>query len=1059
MKTFSSGIDSKLNATTGTEPILVVGIQWANGDETLYSDRKVAGEDYPYPKVLAIGNFDTSMAVKGTSDSLNAHVQLDDTDNSLKEISKNIDIHKTPVRIYLLFNGMQLSEKVLLFDGELVTPVKWNESDRTLSFDILSKLEGRVVGFSMEEGDFPDIPEEALGKAWPLVFGEVCHIPTVKVRAPRQGYLLNGLGIHDWTLEIRLCQAQKIRCPLTHTKNEYIDRQAHSEEVCYKIYTSFKAQALCMATALNPTHDERWVQAKTAEKQCRLDRHAEICHLKLMLTDQVLNENPTVDIFNGVEFPQGETLTLYVDGAAIQGSFSGNTFTITERQHSKFNDWEPYECEGQGRRRYQSILMPSDGTRTRKFREAASQEVFDNWSQGNKSKPLNWSVFSGTESSIKWSGDTLRACDEVWSRDIGPVGGVVDSWKAFLDMDGESFDWHPPGSDVFLSTEAESIFVVSLIPGVVTGVAAYKTLPNGKKLLTTVPAYYYEVQTVDYGAYNVVEIHMERDLNLLDEDFDSQLYVSFISEVGPNVADVITWLAEQYTDLDIDAASFASVKTDLANYPCNMYLLDRPNVYQLIQDIARQGRCGIFVRNNTLFLRYLSKEPTPVLELTASDILYGSFEEYLSDSSDIFTHHLISYTKAGAELDGEDNNYKIDLKYNVEKYGASNKETSYYTQNTYSTILKSATFWLIRESNSWRMIKFKLPMKYMALDIMDCITLNFPEFSSGSVKCIITEIDYSSKDYTITVECWTPIRSGENEEYFWAWPADKTPLKTWPLPGDDDNSNGYNSDMRPPEDHLLAGGFHTGDHREMSLGDKHPSDLDDVFPGVVCLVSDELDYDLAFEEAPELKAWNRAKSNLASQQEQAIAGGGGGGSGSDDDGDDEEDDEDSEDEENKETCGKPSSGACGWCVKILWHQSTSQGTAAAHGRGPCGGPCHCVGGCPSCTGNFWTVERTYTSLAGAIAFARANPKHGDWWECMEKGVYKDPSITQGRSVDANTGRPCQKVTDEDAVLEPNVQTNGMVDNAHVNDSDDPYWTNPNIPSEGAGVGTPSGELG
>jgi hypothetical protein len=1054
MKSFSSGIDSKLNSPTGTEPVLVVGVQWGEGDETLYSDRKIAGADYPYPKILSIGNFDTSMTVRGTSDSLNAKIVLDDTDGSLKTISKTLDIHKSRVKIYLMFNGMSLSEKVLLFDGELVTPVEWGEGDRTLSFDVLSKLEGRTVGFSMEEGDFPDIPEEALGQAWPLVFGEVCHIPAVKVRAPRQGYLMGGVGIHDWTLNIRLCQAQKIRCPLTSTMNEYVDRGADTKVLCYKLYTSFKAQKLCLDESLNPTHSERWVQAKTAEKQCRLDRHAEICHLKLMLDDQLAHEATTVDIFNGSEFPQDETLTLYIDGAAIKGTFSGNTFTINERQHSQLADWVPYECKGQGRRRFQSILMPSDGTRQRLLDDGS----FDNWR--GSGAPGVYSTHSGSESSIKWTGDTLRACDAVWSRDVGPTGGTVDSWKVYNDMDGESFDWHPPGTDVFLSTEAESIYVVSLMPGVVTGVAAYKTLPNGKQLLTVVPTDYYEVETVDYGTYQVVEIHMEKDLNLLDDNFESQLYVSFVSEIGPNIADVITWLVEQYTDLSIDTDSFASVKLDMEKYPCNMFILDRPNVYSLIQDIAYQGRCSIYVRDKTIFLVYLSKEPTPVLQLSASDILHNSFEESLSASADIYTHHLIKYIKSGADINGGDNEFTIDLKYNVEKYGDHEKDTDYFSQNTYSTILKSATFWLIREANSWRMLKFKVPMKYMTLDVTDCITLDFPQFLSSSIKCIITKVDYSSKDYTIEIECWTPIRSGESDEYYWAWPADKPGLREWPLYGDTNGSNGYNSIMKPPAGHLLAGGFHTDDNREMSLGDKHPSDLDDVTPSVLCLVSDELN-DLAFEESVELKAWKRAKSNLLSHQEEAqslprttasIAD-------DEDDGDDEEDSEDSDDDKSaSDKCCDNDTGACAWCVEILMHTSEGQGTNLNTFKG-CGGPCGCQGGCPSCYGTFYWKRRTYSSYAGALAYARANPVHGDHWDCMETGVSTPPSIRNCRAVDANTGRPCTQTADSDAALEPNVPTNGMIDNAHVSDADDPYWTNPNIPSVGAGVGTPSGDLG
>ena len=45
-----------------------------------------------------------------------------------------------------------------------------------------TKIEDVEAGFSMEEGDFPLIPPDALGKAWPLAFGSVCDIQAVQVR-------------------------------------------------------------------------------------------------------------------------------------------------------------------------------------------------------------------------------------------------------------------------------------------------------------------------------------------------------------------------------------------------------------------------------------------------------------------------------------------------------------------------------------------------------------------------------------------------------------------------------------------------------------------------------------------------------------------------------------------------------------------------------------------------------------------------------------------------------------------------------------------------------------
>jgi len=69
----------------------------------------------------------------------------------------------------------------------------------------------------MEEGDFASVPEEALGKVWPLVFGEVCNMQAVQVRAPLRGVITHGEGVHDFTIPDRICQLCHIQCASVST--------------------------------------------------------------------------------------------------------------------------------------------------------------------------------------------------------------------------------------------------------------------------------------------------------------------------------------------------------------------------------------------------------------------------------------------------------------------------------------------------------------------------------------------------------------------------------------------------------------------------------------------------------------------------------------------------------------------------------------------------------------------------------------------------------------------------------------------------------------------------
>jgi hypothetical protein len=360
------------------------------------------------------------------------------------------------------------------------------------------------------------------------------------------------------------------------------------------------------------------------------------------------------------------------------------------------------------------------------------------------------------------------------------------------------------------------------------------------------------------------------------------------------------------------------------------------------------------------------------------------------------TTHKITWQKAGARVRNEDPlDYKIILKYNVEKYGTSTQDWHYYSQNTYSTILKSATFWLIRKSISWKKLEFDLPIKHIDLDVNDAIMVDVAQFSGAPVKCVIESTQYNPDDNTISLVVWTPIRAGETEPYFWAWPSQQSAYAVWPLAGDANGGGGYTFDVTPPTGHVLLGGAHREDQTEITTGDRHPSDLDDVFPTVTCMVSDLIDFD---EEPPEIVALQVAQSSSRESMDQTAGGGGGGDDGKDDSGG---------------QCGFPEGGGCGYMVFITYHRSTSQGQNTAGDPTGCGGPCACLGGCPSCTGPSWVTCHTFGSAWGAQALGDYHASKGkainETWGCQESSVLVTSQVRAGRTTDEVTGQECGPV--------------------------------------------------
>jgi hypothetical protein len=202
------------------------------------------------------------------------------------------------------------------------------------------------------------------------------------------------------------------------------------------------------------------------------------------------------------------------------------------------------------------------------------------------------------------------------------------------------------------------------------------------------------------------------------------------------------------------------------------------------------------------------------------------------------------------------------------------------------------------------------------------------------------------------------------------------------LSGDNNGGGGYNFEVRPPENHLLLGGAHRDDQLIISSGDLHPSDLDDVLPIVECELSDYLNFN---EKTPEIIAKEIAQSAARANIENNMSGGGNPGGAS-------------HSKEEIEECGKTAAG-CNYKVEVTWHQSQAQGKATFAAGGPstptngvCGGPCDCVGGCPSCFGATWKVCHSFGSPWSASSFASymlstyGKSTSKSYWNCNETAV-------------------------------------------------------------------------
>lgn len=200
MRNISATSLAKLQETKGVEPVLIIKIKWkSNGQYYYYSDRTFI-EPSIEGKIISFGDIDNVTKVSGSGQVQSINVILDDTNGELKRIIDTVDIHKVDATVLQWFTGISFNDAFTIFSGVVSSPIIWKEGDRTLSFDIVTKLEDNEVGFSPEEGQFPVVPHELIGKAWPLGFGFNYRVPAIQLNKPITGTTVDPIAYPDPTL-------------------------------------------------------------------------------------------------------------------------------------------------------------------------------------------------------------------------------------------------------------------------------------------------------------------------------------------------------------------------------------------------------------------------------------------------------------------------------------------------------------------------------------------------------------------------------------------------------------------------------------------------------------------------------------------------------------------------------------------------------------------------------------------------------------------------------------------------------------------------------------------
>jgi len=795
MRTISAGGLAKLAQQKGTEPIVIIEVDWGGSAPVSYADRTIGAIK---GKIIQLGDLDNVIDILNSNSSQSLEVVLDDTDGAIKGIMDTQDIHQRTVRVYQWFDGLALSDKFLLFAGKLSSPVLWSEADRTVKFTVVSQLEDKEFGFSAEEGQFPFIPKDMVGKPWPVIFGKCLDVPALQVNKAVSGSTLCGLGIisgkelhgqigiggQDCGLGMSIAMMSAQISFLNITSAAWEDEDPVKSLQLFDQANAIRAQ---MAASAGSQNDQ---QACASNLRTRKMEEAE---------EQGLGCNP-VRILGGEDFPQNTPITLNINGGLFTGVMANDSFTISTRQHLE-ND-------------------------------AKAESIFSGVEESQCETPTANQNFDFSMEVPPGKGDLGGST----IRREGIIICTINAKSRPATPQVAQHFWADAGSRVVLHSDEPITYIVSITPGTVLAVKAFKTL-NSERKLVNVPNDLWYVETKTYGTITAVQVVVRKPLStIVDQGWDDDLYITFESTIGPNTVDIMEYIIDNWTDLGWDTASFNAVKAKLVNKPMNFPVLERKNTLEILNEMAYQACCALWLSNGIFFIKYLAEEPTSDQTITVADIESGSVEVGLTPTEDIVTSWVITWWLSYAAEEPE----KILLKHNVNKYGTKKGEYEFYCYNQPDIIYKNATFWMIRKAHTFKKLRFKGFLNLLKLETYDTITLNLPSYvAAGNVKGVVEQASYDSESNTMQFEVWVPVEVGTMTKLDEAWPASLAASFQFPTAHDVANGHaggagigigaigelpiGY-TDGLPDGGTVIVGGPNVAFRQKADWGDRTPSD-------------------------------------------------------------------------------------------------------------------------------------------------------------------------------------------------------------------------------------------
>ena len=487
-------------------------------------------------------------------------------------------------------------------------------------------------------------------------------------------------------------------------------------------------------------------------------------------------------VVNGTEFVQDTAIEIMVGNIIYGGSFSGNVFTVTDKNkpyHTNIaladrvildEHYDDPRCiwlatDDRIAGLYCLVNHPTRGY-------MCNYCVAQNGNQAFFKRP--WRVNDTLDDVILNSDHTIEETAPVpraeWSvtfkYETNVMWGVTPTEEIpfLINWSVISKNWVlDAGTPVKMRLEYAELYVANLLPSnAIVSVYAWRTTDEEGRIFSPVPTPYYTVNLSDTLCdHTPTTIALDKVLSEMDEGWEDGLYVTVQSTKGTNVANIIKYIIETYTDLTIDSTTYNSVRPKVGNFRANFALLDTQDAIRVCEDIAWQSRMAILIRGGIVYFKYLSEDAAAVITLQEDDVELKTLTVSNTRSEDIFTKITATYRK---DYSGrEESEKKLIYENNVDKYSVREREIDFYIYNVEEYVKLSLYWWGYQYSNSWRQVALACFLRGLAVETFDNVNFDIAIFSTNTIKGRVIRAEHNSDDQSILLEAELASAEGDHD--------------------------------------------------------------------------------------------------------------------------------------------------------------------------------------------------------------------------------------------------------------------------------------------------------